>query len=63
MLLKTENSLEEKLILLSDAAKYDVACTSSGANRKGGDIWGIALLQVSVILFPQMEDVFPCLRF
>lgn len=35
MLLKTENSLEEKLILLSDAAKYDVACTSSGANRKG----------------------------
>lgn len=28
-------SLEEKLTILSDAAKYDVACTSSGVNRKG----------------------------
>ena len=25
----------EKLTILSDAAKYDVACTSSGVNRKG----------------------------
>lgn len=28
-------SLEEKLVILSDAAKYDVACTSSGVERKG----------------------------
>ncbi|MBO5372775.1 MAG: putative DNA modification/repair radical SAM protein [Lachnospiraceae bacterium] len=27
--------LMEKLAILSDAAKYDVACTSSGVNRKG----------------------------
>ena len=28
-------ALEEKLTILSDAAKYDVACTSSGVDRKG----------------------------
>ena len=28
-------SLQEKLHILADAAKYDVACTSSGADRKG----------------------------
>lgn len=28
-------SVEEKLKILTDAAKYDVACTSSGVNRKG----------------------------
>ncbi len=28
-------SLEEKLTILSDAAKYDVACTSSGVDRRG----------------------------
>lgn len=27
--------MEEKLAILSDAAKYDVACTSSGVDRKG----------------------------
>lgn len=31
----TEMSLMEKLEILSDAAKYDVACTSSGVERKG----------------------------
>ena len=30
-----ELGLEEKLAILSDAAKYDVACTSSGVDRKG----------------------------
>lgn len=30
-----EKSLEEKLAILSDAAKYDVACTSSGVDRRG----------------------------
>ena len=28
-------SLMDKLAVLSDAAKYDVACTSSGVDRKG----------------------------
>lgn len=28
-------SIEEKLTVLTDAAKYDVACTSSGVDRKG----------------------------
>ena len=30
-----EMSLMEKLNILSDAAKYDVACTSSGSNSRG----------------------------
>ncbi len=28
----------EKLTVLADAAKYDVACTSSGVNRRGGGV-------------------------
>lgn len=28
-------TINEKLLILSDAAKYDVACTSSGVDRKG----------------------------
>lgn len=28
-------SLQEKLEILSDAAKYDVSCTSSGVDRRG----------------------------
>ena len=31
----TEMSLDEKLNILSDAAKYDVSCSSSGAERRG----------------------------
>ena len=33
--LHSQDSLMEKLTILSDAAKYDVACTSSGVDRKG----------------------------
>lgn len=33
--IKKELSLNEKLEILSDAAKYDVACTSSGVDRRG----------------------------
>ena len=29
-------TLAEKLTILTDAAKYDVACTSSGGDRRGG---------------------------
>lgn len=34
MILQKNLSLQEKLNILSDAAKYDVACTSSGVDRK-----------------------------
>lgn len=33
--LSENDSLKDKLIILSDAAKYDVACTSSGVSRSG----------------------------
>ena len=35
MILTEQISLMDKLKILSDAAKYDVACTSSGVNRTG----------------------------
>lgn len=35
MIFAEHASLEEKLRILSDAAKYDVACTSSGVSRQG----------------------------
>ena len=35
MRIAKERDLYEKLQILSDAAKYDVACTSSGADRRG----------------------------
>ena len=35
MLIQEELSLQKKLEILTDAAKYDVACTSSGSERKG----------------------------
>lgn len=34
MLIQEEMGLQEKLAVLADAAKYDVACTSSGVERK-----------------------------
>ena len=37
MLIQENLSIEEKLRILSDAAKYDAACTSSGVGRKGKD--------------------------
>ncbi len=35
MLIQSEMSIQEKLRILSDAAKYDVSCSSSGVARKG----------------------------
>ena len=34
MEIQQDLKLEEKLKILTDAAKYDVACTSSGVDRK-----------------------------
>ena len=54
-------SLNEKLKILADAAKYDVACTSSGSSRRGKK--GIQRLLESVIVFLRMGAVCLCLRF
>lgn len=35
MVVQEKMGIMEKLAILSDAAKYDVACTSSGVNRRG----------------------------
>ena len=35
MQIPKQMTVMEKLQILSDAAKYDVACTSSGVDRKG----------------------------
>ena len=35
MLIQESMDLKEKLKILADAAKYDVACTSSGSDRRG----------------------------
>ncbi|WP_124066293.1 putative DNA modification/repair radical SAM protein [Clostridium sp. E02] len=35
MLIQEQLSVQEKLEILSDAAKYDVSCSSSGVDRKG----------------------------
>ncbi len=45
MLVQERMSVEEKLKILTDAAKYDVACTSSGSERSGkkGQIGNAAL--------------------
>jgi predicted DNA-binding helix-hairpin-helix protein len=53
----------EKLKILTDAAKYDVACTSSGVDKKAapGGI-GNATLWVSATVFRGMGAAFPCLR-
>lgn len=54
-----EIPLERKLKILADAAKYDVACTSSGSSRRGKKgISGIRYLRVSVIHFLPMDGVF-----
>ena len=37
VVIQEDMSIQEKLEILSDAAKYDVACTSSGVDRKGKD--------------------------
>lgn len=61
MLIQENLTIEEKLKILTDAAKYDVACTSSGVERKGKrGIWGILQKQVSATVLQRTEDVFHC---
>ena len=47
-LMQTEMTLGEKLEILSDAAKYDVSCTSGGTERKG-DGEGMGTIPISII--------------
>lgn len=55
---------QEKLQILADAAKYDVACTSSGSSA-GEEKESSAMQRHAafVIALQQTEDVFLCLRF
>lgn len=48
MLIQESMEIQEKLRILSDAAKYDVACTSSGVGR-GGDKKGLGNTHLSGI--------------
>ena len=61
MILSEKISLMDKLKILSDAAKYDVACTSSGTDRAGrrGTV-GNCIAAGSATAFPPTAAVFPC---
>ena len=49
---------QEKLQILADAAKYDVACTSSGSSRRGKENSAIQRHAASVTVLQRTEDVF-----
>lgn len=56
-----QHSVMEKLRILTDAAKYDVACTSSGVERKGsGKGMGNTKLAGICHSFPPTGDVSLC---
>ena len=57
VLLSQNATIEDKLRILSDAAKYDVSCSSSGVEME--KIWEVLRLPESVILLRQMADVSP----
>ena len=61
MILSQHASLSEKLKILSDAAKYDVACTSSGSDRRGArGRLETACPPASATASPPMAAVSPC---
>lgn len=53
--IQTQMSIQEKLRILSDAAKYDVSCTSSGVDRRG-DGRGMGNCQASGICHSFSSD-------
>ncbi len=64
MIIKENMSIMEKLEILSDAAKYDVSCSSSGVECNNN---GVALVILRLVVYVTasvlMEDVFHCLRY
>ena len=61
MVVQMQLDLKKKLEILSDAAKYDVACTSSGVDRGGKRaLLGIPLCRESATAFPLTAVVSPC---
>ena len=56
--------LQKKLEILSDAAKYDVSCSSSGSSGRG-DSSSLAILRQaeSATAGLMMAAVFPCSKF
>ena len=60
MQIAMDMTLFEKLTILSDAAKYDVACTSSGVDRSGNTTgMGNCLAPASATLFLLTDAVSP----
>ena len=56
-----ETPLMDKLQILTDAAKYDVACTSSGVDRRGnGRALETVWRRVSATAFPATGDASLC---
>ena len=53
--IQTEMTLYEKLEILSDAAKYDVACTSSGVDRKGDGTGTVSYTHLVLELRPEKK--------
>ena len=64
MILQENATLQQKLAILSDAAKYDVACTSSGVARKAeaGSIGNTEAAGIC-IHFTEMADVSVFLKY
>lgn len=53
--------LAEKLEILADSAKYEVACTSSGVDRPGGmAAWAAVRRRASATPLRQTGAAFPC---
>lgn len=64
MLTSISADIMEKLKILSDAAKFDVACTSSGASRSGnGTDMGVHLPVEYVIRLQLMAGVYRFSRY
>lgn len=61
MRIQENMTISQKLKILTDAAKYDVACTSSGVTRSNGGK-GMGNTEACGIChtFPVMGDVYLC---
>ena len=60
MIIQQDMDLMKKLTILSDAAKYDAACTSSGVDKKiTVRDWAMRKPVASATVSQPMADVFP----